>query len=251
METFEQAPLTYDEAVDRYGIEILRFPGDLVLRNGDIAVTKSGDLMLNDPIYSALYRFVQTWRFNAPALKILFDLLYDAQRKTKDLEAELETLRPMFGHFALQSEQLERYHEINDRVAAYELSSGAYAGSIVLVLSGLLLAFKDDMDASRSDWDAAGPLMGGCSIGAVLAASANNFRHHDEWVKTRHPKPRQLTSVLVLAAAFGKQMADIAERRFSLNISPETIELISEGDFERLSAKLFAFVNDLANRTRA
>ena len=39
----------YDDIVERYGLNILKTPGDLVVKDGDIAVTKTGDLMLNSP----------------------------------------------------------------------------------------------------------------------------------------------------------------------------------------------------------
>lgn len=242
-------PLTYDEVVDRYGIEILKSPGDWALKDGGLATTKAGDLMLNNPVYSALHRLVQSWRFTAPALTVLFDLLHDTRRNSEADWAELNALRPLSGAFSFNEEQLDRYHELNDRVAAFDLTSEAYAGSVVLVLSGLLLAFKDDMDASREDWEAAGPLIGGCSVGAVVAASANNFRHYDEWIKTRPPTQQQAVSIRVLTSAFGKPIADVAAGRFSLNVTPETVDLLSQGEFETLSTQLFDFANDLAKRT--
>lgn len=53
---------SHAEIVTKFKLEILKSPGDLVLENGDIALTKSGDLMLNNEHYSAMRRFVSTWR---------------------------------------------------------------------------------------------------------------------------------------------------------------------------------------------
>ena len=67
-------PPTYLEVVERYGLEILNRPADLVVTDtGDIAVTKSGDLMLLSAERSAMFRLVHRWRFNAPTLQLLFD----------------------------------------------------------------------------------------------------------------------------------------------------------------------------------
>ena len=37
------------------------------------------------------------------------------------------------------------------------------------------------MNATTAEWN--NSLIGGRSIGAILAASANNFRHNDEWLE--------------------------------------------------------------------
>jgi hypothetical protein len=234
-------PPAYDEVVERYGLEILKSPGDLVVKDGDIALTKSRDLMLNNAEYSALFRLVQRWRFNAPTLQSLFDLVFTTKRRRKDLDASLN------GAFVVR--HFDRYHELNDEIGANELASVAYAGTVVLVLSGLLRSFKDDMDATRDDWEKSAPLINSCSIGSILAASANNFRHNDEWAKTRPPKQNQLASIRVLAAAFQEQIApDGAGHRLSRDICAETLELLGGGSFDKLSANLFGFANNMVKR---
>jgi hypothetical protein len=191
-------PPAYDEVVERYALEILKSPGDLVIKDGDLALTKSGDLMLKNAEYSAMFRLVQGWRFNAPTLQALFDLVFTTKRRRKDLD---DSLNGVFADrrfdpkaanpFMPDQSSLDRYHELNDEIGANELASVAYAGAVVLVLSGLLQSFKDDIDATRNDWEKSTPLFEGFSIVSILAASANNFRHNDEWAKTR---PRSRTS---------------------------------------------------------
>lgn len=59
-------PLDYDEVVEKFDLDILRTPGDLVIEDADLASTKSGDLLINDVCYSAMFRLVQSWRFSRP-----------------------------------------------------------------------------------------------------------------------------------------------------------------------------------------
>ena len=48
--------------------------------------------MLNDEDYSAFFKLVQTWRYNFPTLKVLFDASIGTVQTRKDLEKSLETL---------------------------------------------------------------------------------------------------------------------------------------------------------------
>ena len=60
---------------------------------------------------------------------------------------------------------------------------------------------------------------------------------------------QQLSSIRVLAAAFCEPIApDGANHRFSRDICPETLDLLSGGDFERLAQDLFAFANNMVKR---
>ena len=250
-------PFTYDEVIALYDITILQSPGDLVIKNGDFALTKSGDLMVNDAKYSAMFRLVQRWRFNAPTLELLFSQVVATKKRRKELD---DSLNEVFSEHVLDltdanpftpdPRRIESYHELNDEIAANEIGAAAYAGAVVVVLSGLLQSFKDDMDATKDDWDKSAPLIGGCSVGAILVAAANNFRHNDEWAKTRPPKPQQLASIRVLAAAFEEPIApDGADHRFSRDICVETLELLGGGSFDRMARGLFAFANNMIKRS--
>jgi hypothetical protein len=77
-------PRPYDEVVDHYCIDILKSPGDLVIKDGDLALTKSGDLMLRNAEYSAMFRLVQGWRFNTPTLQTLFEQVFATRRRRKE-----------------------------------------------------------------------------------------------------------------------------------------------------------------------
>lgn len=262
---------SYDEVVERYNFDILKNPADFVTRDGDLAVTKFGDFMLDSPEYSALSCLVQNWRFNAPALRQLFSLAYAAKGRREEVEASLEGIlvkrqrllpNPRFHPrpsnpvdlnalepYIRDETEIPDYLEMIDEIGASELGGGAYAGAVVLVLSGLLLSFKDDVGATRDDWEESAPLIGGCSMGVIVVASANNFRHRDEWAKTRPPTAQQLVSINALARAFQKAIApDGSDHRFSRDICPESLDLISNGDFEELSSSMFTFANNITKR---
>jgi hypothetical protein len=239
-------PPTYLEVVERYGLEILNRPADLVVTAGSIAKAKGGDLMMLNAEYSAMSRLVHGWRFNAPTLQLLFDQVSTIRRRGKELEDRLKASGSGWADPVI----LGRYRELRDEKAANELGGTAYAGAIVLVLTGLLQAFKDDMDATWDDWNRSGPLIENCSVGAVLAASANNFRHNDEWLKDRgDPTDKQLRSICILAAALRKPIAaNGVNHPFGAHVCQETLELLSQGSFDKLSANLFDFANSMVIR---
>jgi hypothetical protein len=170
----------YDSIVDRNRIEILKEPGDLVLRNGDIAMTRWGDLMLLNEDYSAFVKLVQAWRFNFPTLKVLFESSIESTQHHKNLEGDLESI---FSRNATLTGDIDydAYHRTNDAMGAKEVARGVYAGSIAIVLSNMLQSFRVNIAATQDEWRKATPLFFGCSVGQILEASANNVRHSDEW----------------------------------------------------------------------
>jgi hypothetical protein len=244
-EKLSQVP-AYDSIVDRNKIEILQKSGDLVLRNGDIAMTRWGDFMLVSEDYSAFVKLVEAWRFNLPTLKVLFESSIESTHHLKDLEGDLESI---FSRHTSPTGDIDydAYHRTNDAMGAKEVACGVYAGSIAIVLSNMLQSFRANIVATQDEWKKATPLFFGCSVGQILVASANNVRHADEWQTTRPLKPEQMKSIQVLSAALQEPLVppDGSRHRFSREVSPETLHLISDGDFGRLEANLFNFANDL------
>ena len=245
-------PPAYDDVIECFDLDILKTPGDLVLKNGDLALTKGGDLMLKNADYSAMFRLVQGWRYNAPTLRPLFDLVVTAKRRRKDLEGSvdrvfLDRFNPASPNPLMpDARSIAQHHQLNDEIAANEVAVSAYAATVILVLTDLLLRFKDDLDATADEWEKSAPLTQGCSIGSILVAASNNFRHRDEWAKARTPTNQQLRSIRILAAAFQEPMApDGAGHRFSRDICPETLELLGGGSFETLSTAVLAFANTI------
>lgn len=116
----------------------------------------------------------------------------------------------------------------------------------------MLTLFKMDVEDSP-EWQSTEPLVGGYSVGAIIDTTANNFRHRDEWAVARStPNMRQLASIRVLAAALGEPIAaDGWDHRLSRDVGHEILEVLSEGDFETFSTRIFRFVNAIAERLRS
>lgn len=239
----------YDEIVDRNDIATLKAPGDLVVRNGDIALSKRGDLLLNDDDYHALFRLVQIWRFNLPTIKVLFDSAIEAADKKQAAEVSLEGCfsAPTAGSpHPLFSIDYGAFHEANDRASANEVARGVYAGAIMIFLSKALQAFRADIEAKDAEWSVAGDQWAGCSVGQIVAASANNVRHNDEWATTNPPSKTQLPSLQVLSAVLGEPLPTNGRpHKLAREVSPETLRLISNGSFEGLEKSVFGFAKAL------
>lgn len=248
-------PLDYDEVVEKFDLDILRTPGDLVIEDGDFASTKSGDLLINDVRYSAMFRLVQTWRFSAPMLQSLFELATTARTRRMKLE---QSLNGVFSEsydpsspipFRPSDERIVEFHELNDAIAASDLGAASCAGAIILILNGMLLALKDDMDIQNAAWESTPPLFGAQSVGAILVAASNYFRHSDEWLKTQPPSPRQARSAAVLRAALGgANSSDDANHPFnSEDACIQTLVVLSDQSFDELNLTFFTFSRNLAS----
>lgn len=245
---------TYDAVVERNSITVLLTPGDLTLRNGDIAVTRRGDLMLNDEIYSALVRFVQFWRHNFPTLRTLFDSVVRSHEDEERATAEMDRLGSLTWEPAqgpLGNLGVTAFHALNERIDATRESRGIYAGTITLVIDRALQTLKEDLGA-KEYYCAAGPQFQGRSVGEVLVASGNNFRHADEWLIAPPPYSLQMKSVNVLSDVLQEPIPDSGSiRGFARNVGAEILDVLSDRDFRRLETVVFAFVNDLAAKVRA
>ena len=143
----------------------------------------------------------------------------------------------------------EAFHRVNDEQGAADFGFATYGGCLVLLLSGSLLRFKDDIDATGDDWTKAAPLFNGCSFGQIIVAAANGFRHDDEWAKMRPSKPKQKVSQDILIKALqGNRVA----HWHTPGRCAEVLQMLSRGgDFDCLTADLFAFAHNLALLRRA
>jgi len=253
----------YNALVADYGLEILKTPGDLSIESGDFALTKDGDLKMGDDVYNGLFRLVQAWRFNSPHLQFLFDMLTFMRAHRTFLDdkmnkaAEARASRFDIASF-LNPDPVwhTEFWGITDEQGVAEFGGSTYGGCLILLLASSLSRFKDDIDATTEDWTKAAPLFGGCSLGQVLVAAANGFRHEDEWAKTRastpnqaHLQKKQIASQKIIEAALQGRVPYIPR---TPGRSAEVLDLISQGGkFDRLSANFFSFAHNVALRRRA
>jgi hypothetical protein len=249
--SMEYATPRYDDVIAKYNLEILNSPGDLQIENGDIALTKDGDLKLGDTVYNALFRLVEQWRYTSPSLNTLFALVYEMKRREGELDHQSGEAFPPFdiAKYPLVDETgIARVHQLNDEAAAAQLSSRAYAGSIVIILNSLLQRFRDDIDAPADEWEQTPPLVGSISVGALLSAAANSFRHEDEWAKSTSFTQRQRRSIKALQSALpiAKQLNLGAPRFWGRIMCIEVLDILGAGDFDELAAKYFSFAHRIA-----
>ena len=248
-------PPSYDDTVDAYGLEVLKAPGDWSIVDGDLAVTKDGDIKVGDTVYNALFRLVQELRLSIPHLRFLFDLVASLQAHRKELDDRIDALaeekRLRFDiatYLKPDAAYLDGFHAIVDEMGTADYGFTTYGGCIALLLAGSLLRFRDDVEAKGDDWNKAAPLFDGCSFGQVIVAAANGFRHDDEWSKTRPPTPQQKASQDVLSAAL-KGRTPPNER--APGRCDEVLSLLSQDrGFDGLAANLFAFAHNVALRRR-
>ncbi|MGF6985222.1 hypothetical protein QFZ99_004699 [Paraburkholderia atlantica] len=253
--TAKPAVPSYDDVVDRNEITLLMTPGDLAVVNGDLALTRRGDLMLTSPEYHAFFRLVNWWRFNFPVLSVMFDAVFPlvdaATRVDQALEEQFAIAAKKSPH-PMTSLDYDAYHRLNDERGAIDTARGVYAGAIVVAVSNALQSFRADIEGVQHEWDAAVPRFEGCSFGQVVVASANNVRHADEWQTARPPTARQLQSMRVLSAVLNEPLdpADGSRHSFGREVSPEVLQAICAGKIAQLEEHFFDFAKDLLLRRK-
>jgi hypothetical protein len=239
-------PPSYDDVVARYGLHILNHGSDFQpTANGDVALTADGDLKLGDNKFNSMFRLVVGWRFNEPILARLFELVTSSK---EDFRKFNETLDHALSSLAQSwsPEAVARYHSVNDDIGTSEFGGAVCAGAMLIVLNNLLSRFKNELQPPTEKWEKGAPLIGGFSFAAIIAAGANNFRHHHEWARCNPPTSQQLKSIRAIAAALGKPIADDGYRHpFRSNVCPELLDVLCGGTYEELNRKFFEFANSM------
>jgi hypothetical protein len=233
---------SYDQVVKAYEIDLLKAPGDLQLTaTGDIAV-HDGDLKLGDDRYNAMFRLVQAWRFNSPTLEGLFNLVIDCGKAKDHLAEDQSELMSLLAATNWSRGTIEEYHSVNDEIGANEIGEGACAGAIFVILNNLLSRFRNDLTITQGRWAASGSLIKGVSLGSLVGAAANNFRHYDEWRRSNPPTQQQLSSMNVIQQVLGLVPQPIRE-----NVCPEILGVVGDGSYERLNRAVFDFAKSAAS----
>jgi hypothetical protein len=233
--------LGYYVTLDRFGLEELRRGGDLQVKDGDLAVTADGDLQFGDTKFNGLFRFVERWRINQPTLDELFEsMLVTSQRLQDVLQARKQGIGPSLSRDAAA------FHEETESIGDYESGSSVFAGAILVVLNNLLQRLKKDLGAPEHRWKSAEPKIGGYSIGAVFSAAAANFRHYDEWARTRSINPTQSVSIEVLCAILARPVVTNGFAAIRTNVCREVLMTVSGGSVDRLHEVTFDYAKALS-----
>jgi hypothetical protein len=247
----------YNDIVKSYRLTLLEQSADWSIENGDLALTADGDIRNGSVSYSALSRLVQLWCFNETHFRYLFasangmiDLLStlgdDLDRIANQRTANI-TSDPFegFDQFA------EALHLHSDKEGMVFFGANTFAGSLLIALGNALQRFRADVE-DRSGWDTAWPTFGRYSLGNVMIAAANGYRHENEWSNQLASKGKltgqQKASHDVIVGALAGQ--SISEISGPARI-PEILRLLSNGEFERLTANIFEFSNNVATKAAA
>ncbi|MCG2642435.1 MULTISPECIES: hypothetical protein [Bradyrhizobium] len=243
----------YDEMVETYNLSILTEAGDWSLdATGDLVMTKDGDLQHGDLAYNGLFRLVRMWRYSEPHLRYLYATVNDQMSQHAALDDDLNAVGEKAHEEIMRGQCIpsrafgEALHDVLDQQAAAVFGAGIYAGSLMLMLSTVLLRLRDDIEGKRC-WSTVGPSINGHSIGAIVEAGANGFRHADEWAKTRPPTAQQKRSQDIIEGALhGRPQPNEG----SPGACVELLAVLSGGTFEGLATNVFTFAHNLAVRCR-
>lgn len=232
----------YLETLDRFGLTELKCGGDLQLKNGNIALTADGNFQFGSARFNALFRLVERWRLNQPTLNELFgSMLLTSQRLEEVIKARAQGIGPSINMNPVA------FHEETESIGDYESGSSVFAGSILVVLSNLLQRFKKDLNPSKGQWESAGLMVNGFSIGVIFSAAAANFRHHDEWARMQTPNAQQQASMDVLCAILERPLMTNGFPTIRTNVCREVIIKVSGGSVDRLHQITFDYAKALSS----
>lgn len=181
-----------------YGSIVTRQGLSEILGGADLQLTPSGGIQLGNDRHNAMHRLVVLWASNWRALDTLFDLVGVDRLRKAYAEAEREAIA---AEVVARPELTKKFHALGEEVRAGEFGSAACAGAIMVVLNNLLQRYRTDLRRVSPKWGGIGPPFNGKSLGEVVEAASNNFRHHDEWAAIRgKPTKQQKKSIAVIEA---------------------------------------------------
>jgi len=116
---------------------------------------------------------------------------------------------------------------------------------LLISLSNALSRFKSDINP-LAYWRTPSPSFGGFSVGRVIIAAANGFRHEDEWARPQEmsekQKERQKASRDIIIGAAGREPVGEPSPARSVDI----IQLLGNDDFDELAKNVLGFAHNVA-----
>jgi hypothetical protein len=165
-------------------------------------------------------------------------LLADLSQELNKLDASPTLTNPWAGF----EQFAERFRGITEYEGIAHFGANTYAGCLLIALSNALRRFKSDIAAGEA-WRSAPPSFNGYSVGRIIVAAANGYRHEDEWAKAREMDDRQRRSREVITGALAAQ---IAPNEGTGARCVEIVQLLSQGDYEVLANNVLGFAHNVA-----
>jgi hypothetical protein len=137
-------------------------------------------------------------------------------------------------------------HAHSDREGVVYFGANTYAGCLVIALGNALQRFKRDLKIGKT-WGTTAPTFGRHSVGAIVIAAANGYRHENEW-ETRMAsfgsldKRQKASHGVITEALAGNSTSEVS----GMARTPEIVQLLSNGNFETLARNIFEFANSVA-----
>lgn len=228
----------------RYDLGSLKNGADLTIGpDGGLATTVDGDVQLGTNQHNALHRLVVRWQMEAPTL---FSMFQDVLGSEEKRQVYLGMIDALVSRKSLDKETATDFRELQHAIGIHQAGPGTSAGGVAIALNNLLR--REWVDLGRPGrWASAGNRISGRSLGEIIEAAANNFRHGDEWARDKIPSPDQLKSVRVLGDILGATLPpNGVNHPFRGNVVPKVLLRISGGNFEQLMDAFFGFARSLA-----
>jgi hypothetical protein len=253
------AASAYESVVTRHGLgEVLAGSDWQVTALGGLDMTADGNPKFGDARCNAMHRLVLRWCSNARVLETLLDLVAVDNLRKHNAKAEREAI--VCVSFATEfpsTERIEKFHALGEEVETGEFGGATCAGAIMVVLNNLLQRYKTDLRELNPKWGGIGPQFNGYSLGEVIEAASNNFRHHDEWARAKEPTKQQMKSIPVLKAALGYARLSAAAPPWRRNACADLVAVVIgetefatlEQRFATLEQRFFKFAKAMLGRT--
>jgi len=234
----------YEQTIRRFGLEKIRSEIDLTLdEKGNIAQGRDQSLKVGDTKTNALFVFVESWRQIDSTVSTLFESIRTASKQLHDLETARQC-----GNGASISIDPRAYHAETDSILECHSICSVLAGSIFVVLSNLLLRLRGDLGIKKESelWKKSGTMIKTHSFGEIIEASANNFRHYDEWASAKKLTDQQRLSMEVLCDVLDLPlMGKDSYATIRKNVCDQILLRISEGSVDELHQRMFDFAKKL------
>jgi hypothetical protein len=243
----------YERILAEHKIDRLKPGSDLmVLSHGDLRGTVRGGIQLGDSHFSALFDFVNGWIGNLPTLRLLFgEVSGSVQRKAEFTQRMNQAAQEVAEQMLRGEMPTHNSFVASEEGGQIEVGRDACAGALFVILNVLLQGIRTELKC-ESIWKFTATLNHGYSIGQVIEAASNNFRHYDEWtmdwVANKAFTSQQMRSVKVLA----KALDETEFRMLSGNVCGRLLlSLSSNGNFNDFEGMIMKFAQDLVDASEA